>query len=384
MADVVVIGGGVIGAACALELTRAGATVTLVERDELAAGASGRNQGWLVAPDDPVNRPLYAPSLERYLEAADRAPLPTWIDRSSVGYLLVALDGDEVEASEIPETAQALEPDEALELEPALTSEVAGAWLIADGGRRVDPASLTIGMALLAAAEGATIRHHLAARAFTTSGDRITGIVTDDGVIAADTVVVAAGPWSNALLERFGRRVPIWPARGWIVRLRPPGGQVLHRLVERMGWRTAFWHGAAAGPPTGEAFLRDGVQAVGGALLNPHPDGSVLAGSSREPAIGPEAADPEVVDRQIAAAIELVPSLAQATVESSWWGIRPMSPDDRPLIGTLTDGLMLASGHGAEGVILGYGTAELVRALVNGTDPGFDPAPFDPLRFARP
>src|SRR5205085_11253396 len=95
MPDVIVVGGGIIGAGCALELSRAGASVTLIERDGLAAGASGRNQGWLVEPSDPLNLPLYEPSLPRYLEAADRAPITAWIDRDSVGYLLVALPGDE-------------------------------------------------------------------------------------------------------------------------------------------------------------------------------------------------------------------------------------------------------------------------------------------------
>jgi D-hydroxyproline dehydrogenase subunit beta len=78
--DVVVIGGGIIGAACADELTRRGAAVTLIERDEVAAGASGRNQGLWVPPEDPGLHPIAARSLARYLEAADEAPLPVWID----------------------------------------------------------------------------------------------------------------------------------------------------------------------------------------------------------------------------------------------------------------------------------------------------------------
>ena len=92
MADVVIVGGGIIGAACAHELTRAGATVTLFERDELAAGASGRNQGWFVLPEDPLLEPMARATLPTYLSIADGAPLPVWIDREPVGHLLVALD----------------------------------------------------------------------------------------------------------------------------------------------------------------------------------------------------------------------------------------------------------------------------------------------------
>jgi len=380
MPDVIVVGGGIIGAASALALTRAGASVTLIERAELAAGASGRNQGWLVAPEDEANAPLYAPSIERYLEAADRSPVPAWIDRSSVGYLLVALEGDEVEAHEVPAAADHLDTDALHALEPALAPNATEGWLTAEGGRRVDPAALTVGMALLAGEGGATIRHHLTARSFATDGDRVTGVVTDDGTLTADTVVLAAGPWSNEVLARIGVHLNQWSARGWIVRLRPDR-PIVSRLVERVGWRRTIWHGDAVRPVTAEQYVDAGVIAAGGALLSPHPDGSILVGSSREVAVGPEPADPDVVPRQIAEAIELTPVLAEAGVEASWWGIRPMSPDERPLIGRVRDGLVVATGHGSEGVILGYGTAELVRDLVAGSTPGIDPSPYDPFRF---
>jgi glycine oxidase len=123
------------------------------------------------------------------------------------------------------------------------------------------------------------------------------------------------------------------------------------------------------------------VRWFGAALLNPHPDGSILVGSSREAAIAPEPADPAVPRHQVADAIELVPGLADAEVRSSWWGVRPLSPDDRPLIGPVLEGLVLATGHGSEGVILGGGTADLVTAFVLGGEPPFDAAPFDPRRF---
>ena len=120
-----------------------------------------------------------------------------------------------------------------------------------------------------------------------------------------------------------------------------------------------------------------------GAILHLHPDGTVLVGSSRQVWITPEPEDPSVPQRQLAAAIRLVPSLAEARVLSTWWGLRPMTPDERPLVGTVRDGLVVATGHGSEGVILGAGTAKLVTTIVLGGSPPFDPAPFDPLRFDR-
>jgi D-hydroxyproline dehydrogenase subunit beta len=376
--DVVVVGGGIIGAACAHALVGAGASVTLIERDELAAGASGRNQGWLVAPDDPVNRPLYEPSLPRFLEAAARAPLPVWIDPEPLGHLLVGFEGDPDPIH--TDGGQPLDRDEVLAIEPALSSSTARGWL-EDGGRRLDPAALTVGLALLAAEDGARIRHHLTARALAIDGDRVRGVVTDEGAIAADEVVLAAGPWSASLLDPVGVVLPIRPARGWIVRMWP-GEALVRHLVERVGWREHQWRSGAAVAPTGRRFADTGVRALGGPLLNPHPGGSVLVGSSREPAIAPEPADPDVPRHQVADAIALVPALADAEVRSAWWGVRPLTPDDRPLIGRVRDGLIVATGHGSEGVILGGGTAELVAAIATGTAPAIDPAAFDPLRFA--
>ena len=79
--------------------------------------------------------------------------------------------------------------------------------------------------------------------------------------------------------------------------------------------------------------------------------------------------------------MRVVPALADATVRSTRWGIRPMSPDGRPLVGWLREGLFAATGHGPEGVLLGGGTAALTGALVAGETAPFDATPFDPLRF---
>src|SRR6187200_2669202 len=90
MPDVVVIGGGVVGAACAYELVRRSSTVVLLERDGLAAGASGRNQGWFVLSDDPPLRPMSAGSLAMYREVIEGSEVPVRFDPNPVGHLMVA------------------------------------------------------------------------------------------------------------------------------------------------------------------------------------------------------------------------------------------------------------------------------------------------------
>ena len=126
--------------------------------------------------------------------------------------------------------------------------------------------------------------------------------------------------------------------------------------------------------------LEDASAAIS-TLLHPATDGSLIAGSSRQPVLTPEAEEPGVPSAIVRGAIRLVPSLADARVRSAWWGVRPMTPDERPVVGRLADGLSVATGHGSEGVILGAGTAQLLASQLLGHDPPFDPAPFDPRRF---
>jgi glycine/D-amino acid oxidase-like deaminating enzyme len=384
VAHVVVVGGGIIGAACADELTRRGASVTLLERDELASGASGRNQGLWVPPEDPALHQIASRSLARYLEVADDAPLPLRIDASPIGTVFVAVDEEALVAAKntlatisVGGFAVGELDDAALaEAEPEIARDLAAAWFI-EAGHRLDPAALTIALALLAASGGAVIRHHLSARALLTEGGRVTGVLTDEGKIAADEVVVAAGPWSPRLLEPVGIRLPVLGVRGWLVRV-DPGRPLVHHLV-----RTAEGNGTVAAARAGD-IARSGLPASEGygSIVHPHDDGTALIGSSRAAWLTPEPEDPSVPRQLLTNAIRIGPRLADAAMLSSWWGLRPMTPDERPVIGRVRDGLVVATGHGSEGVINGAGTAELVASIVLGERPPFDASLFDPFRFA--
>jgi glycine/D-amino acid oxidase-like deaminating enzyme len=384
MPDVVVVGGGIVGAACALELSARGVSVTLLERAELAAGASGRNNGLWVTPVDPALLPMARMSLETYLAIADDAPLPIRIDPQPIGLLAVALDEHELEVGEAAHEpyrdagvpVEALDGHAVRQLEPGLAPDAAGGWLV-EHGHRLDPAALTVSLARMAAANGADVRHHLPARALITVGDRVTGVATDEGLLLSEEVVIAAGPWSPALLDPVGHRLPVTGARGWLVRLQPRDVPV-RRLVASAGWEeaTGRWGDRAV---LAGSFGRD--EAATATLLHPTTDGSLIAGSSRQPAISPGADDLDVQGRIVRGAIRLVPSLAEAVVLSAWWGVRPMTPDERPIVGRLGPGVLVATGHGSEGVILASGTASLLASLLLDEPPPLDPTPFDPARF---
>jgi glycine/D-amino acid oxidase-like deaminating enzyme len=329
-------------------------------------------------------------AMAAYLEVAASAPFPVWVDREPVGHLLVAREADDVDPAQRALSAATangvaiheLDPPALRDAEPAISPHVVAGWLL-EQGHRLDPAGLTVALALAAKGAGADIRHHLRVRGLIGEGDGVRGIVTDDGAIRADVVVVAAGPWSTSLLDPLGIRLPVTGARGWIVRTSGTREPLRH-LIEHAGWRDAPGRRGAVEPPAAARLATDTVpRADVGAILHLQPDGTVLVGSSRQAWITPEPEDPSVPRRQLAAAIALVPCLAETQVLSTWWGLRPIAPDDRPLVGRLRDGLVVATGHGAEGVILGAGTATLVTSIVMGAAPPFDPAPFDPFRFER-
>ena len=391
MPDIVVVGGGIIGTACAYELASAGASVTLLERDELAAGASGRNLGYLDTSKDPALAPLARRSLERYAEIASDPPTPFFLDADPIGTLAVTIDRDEL--ADLREWVSAAEAvgvevervdDRLRELEPELSPDVLEAYLLHEG-HRVDPLALTVCFGALARGAGASVRHHAPARRLLERGDRIAGVVTDDAVLEADAVVLAAGPWSPAVARQAGVSLPIVSARGWLVHVLP--ARPLFRRWIQSGARRLHAGGLAYAAEPGPLSLS--LREFGDAaetrevspMIQPAPDGSVLTGTSREPSF---AADPFALDvpRLVAAqATRLVPALAEAPVLATWSGVRPVSPDERPMLGRVREGMFVATGHGSEGVILGAASAEQLTALVLETDPPFENAPFDPARF---
>lgn len=379
MPDVVVVGGGVVGAACAREAARRGMSVTLIERSELAAGASGRNHGLVLTPPDPALLPMFRASNEIYLEAAQDAAVPFALDPEPVGFLIVATD-DEAERAAGRAEAEAIvasgvacaELDAAgvRSLEPGLTDAISEGWLLEDG-RRLDPAALTVSLAL---APGVEVRRHLTVRDIVTGEGRVRGVTTDEGAIEADQVVVATGPWSPRLLRPLGVELPVVGARGWLVHLGcddPPLG----RLVERAGWHVVGGEEAMSrlgADELAEAMPRPDV----GTILQPNADGTVLVGGSRQRVVAPEPEDPSVPRQLVRRAVDLVPSLGEARVIGSWWGVRPITPDGRPIVARVGEGLVVATGHGSQGVILAGGTGRLVGSILGGDPPPFDASPF--------
>ena len=365
--DVAIIGGGVMGCAVALRLAQRGVGVTVIERGIPGAEASSAAAGML-APQMEADGP--GPMLDMGLRSRALYPsLAVELDEATgidIGYvksgvLAVALTDDDdraLGARRIWQTArgmrlEALSGDAARAREAELGPAVRSALYFADDAQ-VNPRALARAFSQAAAAAGARFLQGRYVRRVCTQAGIATGVELDGDTLNAGTVVVAAGSWSG-LVEGAG--VPssvVRPARGQLVAIetRPP-------------------------------VFKHVLSVYGRGYLVPRRDGTVVAGSTVE-MVGFRK---EVTVGGLAGILELaqtlVPALANAPVMQSWSNFRPYTEDHLPVLGaTAVQGLVLATGHYRNGILLAPITAQAIADLILTGNAGFDLSPFSIERFA--
>jgi glycine/D-amino acid oxidase-like deaminating enzyme len=352
MTDVAVIGGGIAGCSVAALLAEAGASVALYEREEIAAGASGRNSGILQHPMDPALVPLYEASLELYAELEHGFAFPA----EATGTLVVGTDAaalaadHEAATTHFPELAPEWLEGPALQAaEPALAGDLCAYRL--NTGRPVPPAAATRAWAERARAAGAQIAVRRRATLARRDG-RVAGVIVDRELAPADAVVVAAGPWSPAALGATGWSAvgPLWGVVAQVRLAEPPRHAIEQAGVEAL---------TSPGAPDSlfSIVTADGISAVGSTFTPDEPDAAAVA--------------PILLER----GARYVPALRGAAIEHVRACARPLSADGRPLLGPVpgVDGLHLLTGHGPWGITLGPGSARVVAEGVLGRAAGIAP-----------
>ncbi len=405
---VAVVGGGVIGVSVAYHLTRAGATVTLVERDRIGAGASSGNAGTVSAGHPPLNRPgrvrralvdmldpaspLYVaprwdPALWRWLigfarycteehvEHCMRVMAPLGKDALALfdeviaeeriecgyrteGYYDVCatesgLEGARHEADVLqrhgygPET---LNGDELRRREPALGPRTVGGVFYPEAAT-LDPARFLSGLVRAARQRGCVVRERVAVSEVLERSGRVRGVRTTDGdAIAADAVVLTTGPFSKRLAEEFRIRILVQPGKGY------------HRDIEI---------GPNGAPKLGIACV------LNESSVFCTPMGTRVRFAGTMEFSGENEVVREARLRQLTrAARAAFPDLGTARPVSEWCGLRPVSVDGLPIVGPVpgVDGLHVATGHGMLGLTLGPVTGQIVaRLVVDGDDPRAEP-----------
>ena len=360
--DVVIVGGGPVGAACARELARAGRRVLVVE----PGGEAG--QGWRAAagmlapqieagPEDPLLE-LGLAAREHYRSLADELLETTGVDIGLWQEGIAAVALEEAEAAELRSRvawqrqqgflSDWLDAEEVASRWPWLGRTQGALWAPHEGA--VEPDKLVRALLADAAAAGATL---VADRvtAVESRGDRVTGVVGEGTRYTAPEVVVAAGAWSS-LVEGLPRPISVAPVRGQMAALPWPDGA--RRAIVYS--RDCYILGRG-----GEAILGSTMEYAG---FRPEVTSAGLG-------------------RIFAAATALCPSLNRAAVRRSWSGLRPATPDGLPILGgePRMQGLWYATGHGRNGILLAGLTGLLIKQLVAGEPTAEDLAAFSPARF---
>lgn len=370
-ADVAIVGGGVIGCSIAYYLALAGQKVVVLEREHLAAGASGVAAGMLAAQ---VEAPFANPFFDLTVQGrAEHAPLAEQlladvgldVECRTTGILRVA--STESERVDLQRTlkwqsarglrGEWIEPQHLGECEPLLAG-VAGR-LLAGGAWFPDEAQvrgprLVQALAAASVKRGARMLEGTWALGFSTAGERVTGVRTPAGTLEADTYVLAAGVWSPDLVRDLGLELPVGPVKGQIATLR-----ALNQTLRQVVW-------------SGDCYLV------------PRVDGQVVLGATQED--GNYDARPTLagIGALSEAALELLPWAGQLVLEGVWAGLRPAAPDRYPIVGRAPNcrNLFLATAHFRNGVLLGPLTGRLLaNHILSGTESA-ELRPFGLARFA--
>src|SRR5882672_4243375 len=362
--DVAIAGGGVIGAAIALDLSLAGLRVGLYDRQQPGQEASWASAGILSpAPENPASValvPLGKASLSLYPEFIAQVEE---ISGMSTGFrakgTLEALFSHDTKAElstiialhhGLGLKAEPLRVEDARELEPALSEEVEAAVLRPDECS-VDNRALTIAVLDAAQRSSAELSSGNGAKAIWSEGDRCRGLILQNEKVEAKWTIIAAGSFSAAI-EGVSAYAPVRPAKGQMVALRAEDLE-----VERVLWSEHIY-------------------------LVPRNDGRILAGATVEYVGFDKRTTAGGVEKILSAAIELAPGLANARIEETWAGLRPDSPDHLPILGPADlEGLLMASGHFRSGILLTPITARLIREWIMEQNVSLDWDRFSPLRF---
>jgi D-hydroxyproline dehydrogenase subunit beta len=361
--DVVVIGAGIVGAACAWSLARSGRSVLVLERGFAGGSATAAGMGHIVVMDDSEAQ-FALTSWSASLLAELRDQLPRAVECEWRGTLWVAEDDAQLEVARAKVgfytargvAVEVLDERGLAAEEPALRSGLAGGLLVPGDGV-VYPPALTRWLLDGACRAGAELRENV------TVGNISDGAVTTScGRIACGTVVNAAGAAAPDLTPGL----PIVPRKGHLVITDRYPGLCRHQIVELGYLRSAHTMTASS-----VAFN-----------VQPRATGQLLIGSSRELVGWDPAVNQAILGRMLRRATDFVPALARLSAIRTWTGFRPATPDKLPLIGPwpMADGVWIAAGHEGLGITTALGTGHLLADLMLGRTPAIDPTPFDPAR----
>jgi len=368
-AEVVVIGGGVVGASIAFQLAEADVDVALIEKSELGAGSTSKAAGGLrtIFSDD-LNIEIALRSIEAYRNFSARPGHE--VDFKVHGYLILISREDDLEnfrriverqsAFGIP--SRIISPEEAREINPMISTEGLIAALHSPTDAQCSPEGAVMGYAQGARKLGAKILQGEGVTGIAREANSITAVHTASRKISTSTVVIAAGVWSPEIGEMVGLNIPVRPYKREIVITDPLG---------------SHWSGMPDSLPMTIDFSSTlSWRPEGGALLIGFSDERVPAGFDTT-------RDPRYIEMLAELALHRIPITSELGIGKGWAGLYDTSPDNNALLGEAEspNRVLYATGFSGHGVMQAPAVGEIIRDLYLGQEPFVDISPLSVDRF---
>ena len=374
--DVVIVGAGIVGAACAYYAARAGLSVTVLDRGTAGAGTTSRGEGNILVSDKGPGAELDLALLSRrlWLDVADDLGADS-LELERKGGLVVATSTEALDDLHRFAEAQrgagvdavVVGPESLRNHEPHLAGDLPGGVHYAQD-LQVQPVLAATALLRAARSLGARWCPGVEVTGANLGRGGVSAVRAGDRRFPTRAVVNAAGTWGAEVATRLGGPVPVLPRRGFVLVTEP-----LPRVVAHKVYSADYVSNVAS----------DDAGLETSAVVEGTRGGTVLIGASRERVGFDDTLSPVVVRRLAAQAVRLFPFLADVALMRVYRGFRPYCPDHLPVIGSdpRVPGLHHACGHEGAGIGLAPATGLLVSQLLTGEAPSLDPGPFAPTRF---
>jgi len=415
-ADVVVIGGGIVGASAALALAKKGVSVVLCEKGRIGGEQSSRNWGWCrTMGRDPAEIPLSIESLRLWGEMNREVGAETGFRRSGIVYLcetpaqIAQYEAWLAHARPFQMNARLLTPQETDEALPGSTRRWAGALITPTDGR-AEPELATRAIAEAARRAGAAVLTSCAVRGLETSAGAVSAAITEKGRIACQSIILAGGAWSRLFCGNIGIDFPQLKVLGSVMRTEPLDGLpdyavgASHFAFRKRldGGYTIAQRGANVTPIVPDSFRlffdflpafakqwRDLRLRIGRRFIEEWKIPRNWPLDQPTPFETVRVLDPAPVESILAEGqanlVRSFPAFEDMKIAARWAGLIDVTPDAVPVISPISSlpGFFLASGFSGHGFGIGPASGRLVADLVTGDRPIVDPAPFRIERLAR-
>jgi len=365
--DAIIVGAGIVGAACADEFARRNIRVAIVDRDIIGGGATAAGMGHIVVMDDSEAQFMLTRYSQKLWQALRRS-LPNDVEYEQCGTIWVATDDQEMAevcrkqkyyvALGVP--AELLDAKALKELEPNLRDGMAGGLLIPEDGVLYPPCAARF---LIDRARQHGAKLTLGVSAAQVAKGRVA--LSDGSEMRAEILVNATGSWSPELTPG----IEVKKRKGHLLITDRYQGFLRHQLVE-----LGYLKSAHSVSSDSVAFN-----------VQPRPTGQVLIGSSRQYGAEHKSIDHDILARMLQRAVEYMPALAGISAIRAWTGFRAATPDKLPLIGPACGdkSLFLATGHEGLGITMSLATARILVDQIMGATPEIPVAPYLPSRTAK-